>query len=548
MQRRLATLFVLLLSLINIGVVKAATSAQIVDNAADVGYYTALDVDSNGNAVIAYYDRSNSSLKIAFCNDKACSSPTTKTLVAGVGGQGTFTSMKLDASNQPVISYYTFPVETLHLLRCTDPACNGFSDVTVDSGGVGSYTSLALAGNNPVISYYDGGNGELKVAICTNADCSASNIHSLTASASDVGMFSSLQLDSSGFPVISYYDATADSVRLLRCTAANCSVITDFLVDASSHVGFNGISLQLNAAGYPLMSYYDLTNQRLKLAHCIDVSCSGSPTVRVVDDAANVGQYSSMKLDGSLPVISYYDETNGDLKLARCADANCVSATISVVDSTGDVGWDTSLQLGSAYISYYDVTNSALKMAFVPDVSTAAAQASPRSPQALPATGFAPGGMAALPPQRAEYASTAIGLAIPALDVQTTVVGVPLVDGQWDVSWLGDQAGHLQGTTWPTWVGNSVLTGHVWDSDNTPGVFAELHNLKYGDRVEIRADGRTYVYEVRSSQLVSQKNLNILKRNDGYAWLTLLTCEGFDPGTGNYNYRRAVSAVLVEIQ
>jgi LPXTG-site transpeptidase (sortase) family protein len=139
-------------------------------------------------------------------------------------------------------------------------------------------------------------------------------------------------------------------------------------------------------------------------------------------------------------------------------------------------------------------------------------------------------------------------LAIPSLGVRSTVVAVPLVDGNWDVSWLGDQVGHLEGTAWPTWVGNSVLTGHVWDADNTPGIFAGLGSLRYGDRVELHADGRTYIYEVRSTRLVSPKNLSVLAADDGYAWITLLTCEGFDEASDGYRYRRAVSAVLVEVK
>ena len=51
-------------------------------------------------------------------------------------------------------------------------------------------------------------------------------------------------------------------------------------------------------------------------------------------------------------------------------------------------------------------------------------------------------------------------LEIPALDVQTDIIGVPVSAEGWDLTWLGGQAGWLQGTAFPTWEGNSVLTGH----------------------------------------------------------------------------------------
>ncbi len=533
------------------GAVYAATpTAVIVDNAANVGYYTSLAIDSNGNAVIGYFDDTDNDLKLAICNDLACSAPSVQAL-APSGGQGTYTSLQLAAGNIPVIAYYTFPAEDMRLLRCNDAACSTFTDTIVDSGQAGSHNSMVLnSSGNPVMSYYDAGgiNGDLRVAICANPTCTASTITSVDVGPNDAGMFTSLQLDSSGFPVIAYYDATTDSVNLARCHDTTCGSATLIVVDSSSFVGFDGISLQLDSSGNPVMSYYDLTNNRLMLAHCTNAICTGV-VINVVDDLGNVGQYSSMKLDGGLPVISYYDATNGDLKLASCLDPNCVSVDIQVLDSTGDVGWDTSLQLGSVYVSYYDVSNSALKLAYLPDDPLpATAAADDASPQALPETGFAMGRSTQLAQPYVAYAATDLRLSIPSQGVDARIVGVPAVDGDWDVSWLGSQVGHLEGTAWPTWVGNSVLTGHVWNADDTPGVFAGVRNLAYGDRIEVQADGQTYTYEVRETRLVLPRNLGVLNRDDGYAWLTLVTCEGYNPFTQDYIFRRAVSAVLVDVK
>lgn len=532
------------------GAVYAATPTVVtVDNAANVGYYSSLAINSSGNAVIGYFDDSNNDLKLAICNDLGCSAPNVQ-MLAPSGGQGTYTSLQLAAGNIPVIAYYTFPAEDMRLLRCNDAACSAFSDNIVDSGQAGSHNSMVLnSSGNPVMSYYDAGgvNGDLRVAICANPTCTASTITSVDVSANDAGLFTSLRLDSSGFPVIAYHDATTDSVNLARCHDTTCGSATLTVVDSSSFVGFDGISLQLDSSGNPVMSYYDLTNNRLMLAHCTNATCTGV-VINVVDDLGNVGQYSSMKLDGGLPVISYYDATNGDLKLARCQDANCATADIQVLDSTGNVGWDTSLQLGSVYVSYYDVSNSALKLAYLPDAAVAADSDAAPAPAALPETGFARGHSTQLAPQAVAYAATDLRLSIPSQGVDARIVGVPAADGDWDVSWLGRQVGHLQGTAWPTWVGNSVLTGHVWNADNTPGVFAGVRNLAYGDQIEVQADGQTYVYEVRETRLVLPRNLGVLNRDDGYAWLTLVTCEGYNPFTQDYIFRRAVSAVLVNVK
>jgi LPXTG-site transpeptidase (sortase) family protein len=551
-----ALVLVLAVCLLLAGVVHAASTIVVtVDDGGggDVGEYSALALNSSGNAVIAYFDDTDNQLILAVCNDAACTAPTTTVVATDVGSQGSFTSLQLDSNGFPMISYYEFaPNEDLHFVHCDDAFCNSLSNLRIDAANqVGSYTSLVLnSSGNGVISYYESSNGgNLKIAICNDVVCTAPTVNTVDGSADDSGLFTSLQLDGSGFPVIAYYNANADSVMLAHCVDALCAGAANIhTVDNSSHVGFDGISLELDASGFPVLSYYDVTNTRLKLAHCTDVDCANPPTINVVDDSANVGQYSSLELDGSLPVISYYDDTNGDLKVAFCSDPNCAAADIQVVDSSGDVGVDTSLVVGSAYISYHDASNQDLKFAFVPSPILAPAQDDEQRPSALPETGFAPDLAPLHSTSRPEYAATEMDLVIPSLGIHTRVVGVPFVDSQWDVSWLGSQVGYLEGTAWPTWVGNSVLTGHVWDADNTPGIFAGLGSLAYGDHIEIHADGRVYVYEVLSSRLVSPKNLSVLAADDGYAWLTLLTCEGFDPGDNEYSYRRAVSAVLVEVK
>ena len=68
------------------------------------------------------------------------------------------------------------------------------------------------------------------------------------------------------------------------------------------------------------------------------------------------------------------------------------------------------------------------------------------------------------------------------------------------MTWLGNRAGWLNGTSYPTWDGNSVITGHVYLADGLAGPFLNIGKLKYGDRVIVHAYGKDYIYEVRSVQ------------------------------------------------
>jgi len=170
------------------------------------------------------------------------------------------------------------------------------------------------------------------------------------------------------------------------------------------------------------------------------------------------------------------------------------------------------------------------------------------TPDALPATGFAPHRVTTLgiQPQELTYTGTGMYLEIPSLGVDVPVVGIPQSGGGWDVTWLGSQAGYLQGTAYPTWNGNSGISAHVYNADGTPGPFVNLGSLRYGDRVIIHAWGQEYVYEVRLNELVAPDDLSVL-RHEEFSWLTLLTCQGYDESSDSYYFRRAVRAVLVQI-
>jgi LPXTG-site transpeptidase (sortase) family protein len=106
----------------------------------------------------------------------------------------------------------------------------------------------------------------------------------------------------------------------------------------------------------------------------------------------------------------------------------------------------------------------------------------------------------------------------------------------------------LYGSAFPTWAGNTVITGHVWDANNNPGPFAEIKDLRHGDQIEIQAWGQTYTYEVRENRIVTPKQVGTVFSHEEYDWVTLVTCEFFNPFNDNYLFRRIVQAVLVSVE
>jgi LPXTG-site transpeptidase (sortase) family protein len=185
--------------------------------------------------------------------------------------------------------------------------------------------------------------------------------------------------------------------------------------------------------------------------------------------------------------------------------------------------------------------------------------------QPLPATGFPPrwsrhaveGGVTTVGAQHnapgtdtldavaASLQDAGMLLEIPRIGVTAPILGVPETTVGWDVAWLGDKIGWLDGTAYPTWEGNTVLTGHVYDADGEPGVFANLRTLWWGDRVVIRAWGQEHIYAVRSVKLERANSQTSIKHED-LDWVTLVTCSDFDETTGEYRWRTVIRALRVE--
>ena len=168
----------------------------------------------------------------------------------------------------------------------------------------------------------------------------------------------------------------------------------------------------------------------------------------------------------------------------------------------------------------------------------------------LPNTGFPMDEVTAIPhqPEDLKYASYPdLWLEIPKLNLTLAIVGVPLKNGGWDVTWLNKDAGWLNNSAFPTWKGNSVITAHVWDALNKPGPFARLKELKYGDQIKVHAFKQVYIYEIRESKLISSSNKTDAFKHEEKSWVTLITCENYKELSKTYPYRRMVRAVLSSV-
>jgi LPXTG-site transpeptidase (sortase) family protein len=168
----------------------------------------------------------------------------------------------------------------------------------------------------------------------------------------------------------------------------------------------------------------------------------------------------------------------------------------------------------------------------------------------IPVTGFAPGKVTLLPEQPANKAYKTlddIRIEIPTLGINFPIVGVALSGNNWNLTWLKDSVGYLEGSAYPTFNGNTVLTAHVVDANNNLGPFSDIKGLQLGDKIYIHAYGKIYVYEVQENRKISPANLSAIFKHEDYSWVTLVTCEDYDAKAGVYKYRRMVRAVLISV-
>jgi hypothetical protein len=307
-------------------------------------------LNSSNVPVITYFVNFNTSTVLMECNSSTdCSTPTQR-----YSQPGSEASVVVNSQGKAIVAqaYTNSLTKNMRLNFCTTPQCNYLSTYDVDSAyDPGHYASMALDNDIPVVSYYEATNGRLKMVRCdSSTSCSAASSTVRTLDTNLVGQYTSLALTSSGFPVISYYDGLNKNLKLAICSNKTCDTgtVTIRQIDSIGDVG-QYTSLALTSGNIPVITYYDFTNARLKMAICNNATCD-APTIKLIDSSGQTGPYSSVKIlkqAGDLPIIAYHHYATRDLRLAVCYDMACSTMAYFTLDSIGYTGTYISLQLDS---------------------------------------------------------------------------------------------------------------------------------------------------------------------------------------------------------
>ena len=162
----------------------------------------------------------------------------------------------------------------------------------------------------------------------------------------------------------------------------------------------------------------------------------------------------------------------------------------------------------------------------------------------LPKTGFSAVNPQPLTekPLSLNYQPVLMMLEIPSASVTAEIVMVPFADGEFQVAWLDDKAGLLEGSSLPG-EGQSVLTGHNHLNTTEYGPFAKLSGIEEGDRIFIRDEDDIRIFEVYANEKIAEDDIDAVNRliSEDPRSLTLITCEN-ERIEGGYINRRIIAA------
>jgi len=323
---------------------------------------TDITIGADGLGLIVQSDDS-SGLSVSHCDDVACTSATTSTIDSD-GYVGVYSSITIGADGLGLISYSKRNPRTtlgydLKVAHCDNAACTSATITTLVSDFVGTASITTGADGLGLISYVDANTTSLKIAHCDDAACTSATTTTFETDRDILGM-TSITTGADGLGLFTYQDITDTPYQLPifkvgHCDNAACTSATITTIDLDGR--FGGAKITTGADGLGLISYFDSIKStdesiscsgycfnQLKVAHCDNTACTSVTTFTI--DVVEHDYYGPMDrhmsvtigADG-LPMISFRDFRVDDPQSAiedeltpdfvaviHCGNAFCESA------------------------------------------------------------------------------------------------------------------------------------------------------------------------------------------------------------------------------
>jgi Calx-beta domain len=337
-----------------------------------VGEWSDVALRADGRGVIAYTDSTGASVKVALCNDRACTSAVLKTIETGSQFRGV--SVAVGPFDEPMVAYYRPPTDlstqpTIRFARCVDPGCSAASPVTLDAWEViGQETDLAVdADGKPIVVYSRPAllprvDDDLMVVRCVDFACNLRTLgaHPDPQEASQPAVV----IGSDGRPV--FAARLGGEVRVAHCSNPDCTNATDVRLTGSSP------SLALGGDGRVVVGFRSGLGSEFQ--RCADLTCTTLVPGGMIEPSHGSARLAIAPPDR--PLAAYYGGpvSQLELKVERCLDSTCAGASTAIAIG-GENSFNHALAAdrpGNALVSFYDAFNRDLRVAFLgtpPEIS-----------------------------------------------------------------------------------------------------------------------------------------------------------------------------------
>jgi hypothetical protein len=319
-----------------------------------LGKYSSLQIDQYANAHVSYFDEAQGLLMYGFWDRNLG-----KWFNTPLDRSSGFCSMVLDTDQRPHISYPDGS-GTLREIYW-DGSTWTKRTIEIRARVINYYTSITLdAKNNPTISFYeelgqDENRLRLRIVTWNGKFWAVKTVDDDHGS----GKFNSIATDSHGYQQIAYGNVEYKnaSLRYARWNGKSWDVE---VLEGAGKPGTSmwSVAMVLDKADVPHIAYTDAINGLVKYA----TKRNGAWELQIVDQLSNVAypDRNGIALDEQgKPYISYFDGGAGLLKVAHVVNDKWVT---EVVDRYS--GFTSSLQIrqGRIWLTYSDA-NGRLKFA-----------------------------------------------------------------------------------------------------------------------------------------------------------------------------------------
>ena len=336
---------------------------QRIDGKSDLGeHYAVIPGRFSNKYVGLLYLAEESRLYQAVCDSNGCRIGRPLSAEGRDRGRHVSAAMRPGATPKPFVASYDAGSGDLVGLGCSNDDCSfGGQERVLDAvGDVGQYTATTIdaATGAPLISYYDAGNGDLKLYVCADADCSTGSAR-VVDDQGDRGRHSDLAY-SNGTLWIVYDDSGSGELLLARASAPYTS-FERLALGAGTKAslqpladGSGGVDIAWEGAEGGLM-----------FRHCANAACAGATSIAL--SGANLGRAPSLaRRPNGLPFISHHDSGSGAVMGTLCGNAACDNGTQLLVLENGPGMGQTSVALsyadGRPLAIYRDAAQASLRM------------------------------------------------------------------------------------------------------------------------------------------------------------------------------------------